>query len=509
MWIRRREAATCWLIHRDFDRPELLRRLNGPGQLMAPEAVLIPRSAALRSTELVRARLPELPDTALVIKRYRPVNSWQSLKEFFRPSRAHRSFALAFRLRLHEIPTPTPIAAGEVRRWRWLRDSYLISEEIHGARTLWQVRLAATNSRQVRALARAFASFLARFHDAGLSHTDANLSNFLVCGDPYPTPLLMAIDLDGVRPRRRVSPRTAAMDLSRLVRYMAPRESLWFIAQYCRTRKVRLRAREFRRLLLRHLTADPPGFAIVRAAGLRWTIRRGTVSAELQRVLENPDSFLIEPRLLFKHSRTVTVGRVPPASGTGGAGLVLRRVNYGKWIHRLRDAFRRSRVQRALKSGLLLEQAGVPTPRAFAAADVHRFCWPGKAYLITEEVPGAVTLAAAARCTSWLPRPLCLALADVLARLHEAGFSHRDLKASNILLDDQLRPWLIDLDGVRHFRRLSEARVVADLARLAREFAASPILLRWSGRRFLLRYCASRKIRAAFRRLDAKLRREL
>jgi tRNA A-37 threonylcarbamoyl transferase component Bud32 len=100
-------------------------------------------------------------------------------------------------------------------------------------------------------------------------------------------------------------------------------------------------------------------------------------------------------------------------------------------------------------------------------------------------------------------------LADLLARLHEAGFSHRDLKASNVLLDDQLRPWLIDLDGVRRFRRLSEARAVADLARLAREFATSPTLLRWSGRRFLLQYCVSRNIPAAFRRLDARLRSEL
>jgi tRNA A-37 threonylcarbamoyl transferase component Bud32 len=140
---------------------------------------------------------------------------------------------------------------------------------------------------------------------------------------------------------------------------------------------------------------------------------------------------------------------------------------------------------------LALEQAGVATPRVVAVG-VHRWIrWPVRAYLIIEYVPDAVTLDHFLG-HGW-PSKLVYPLADLVARLHAHGFSHRDLKATNVLVDRHHRPWLIDLDGVRDYGRLPDARAVLDLARLAQDLVVRNIPPGRSALRFLGRYCQQRE----------------
>jgi tRNA A-37 threonylcarbamoyl transferase component Bud32 len=245
------------------------------------------------------------------------------------------------------------------------------------------------------------------------------------------------------------------------------------------------------------------GWIRVEAGGLRWHLHPLANPAALRPILENPEAWLTDPALHLKHEQVVTVARVPaPTPGT--PDLVLRRLNYGKPLHRLRDVFRPTRVLRAFRHAWRLETAGVPTPRALAAAEVRRLRCPVVAYLITEYVPGAVTLKEHLARHAALNRGQVLALADLLARLHNHGYSHRDLQGTNLLLDDRLRPWLIDLDAVRRFRRLSERRAALDLGRLAWEFVRYPRVLRWNARRFLRRYCQQRHLEAALPRIEAR-----
>jgi tRNA A-37 threonylcarbamoyl transferase component Bud32 len=185
-------------------------------------------------------------------------------------------------------------------------------------------------------------------------------------------------------------------------------------------------------------------------------------------VLEAPDDFFRDTAQHFKNSRTVTVTRIP-GEPPSAPGWVLRRLNYGRLIHRLRDWARPSRACRAFFHGLFLEQAGVATPRVLAAGEVRCCRWPLRAYLLTEEVVGARTLWHVLRQDTPVPELLVDRLAELLARLHVQGFSHRDLKAANVLIASNGQPMLIDLDALRAPRHLADRRAVADLARLARD----------------------------------------
>jgi hypothetical protein len=242
----------------------------------------------------------------------------------------------------------------------------------------------------------------------------------------------------------------------------------------------------------------------VRAGRVRWTFRPAIAPAWMGEVLADPDRFLVDRDQVIADSTLVTLARIPPLNSSG-VPLLLRRLNYGRARHRWRDVFRPTRAERSFRHGLSLERAGVATPRVLAVG-VRRFLrWPRQAYLITEWVPGAITLQDLLARDRRLPRAQVHQLADLLARLHNHGLSHRDLKSTNVLFDDQLRPYLIDLDGVRPFGRPGERRAVMDLTRFAWEFVKHPRLLKWEGRRFLERYCRQRGMEAARRRLTAEI----
>lgn len=231
----------------------------------------------------------------------------------------------------------------------------------------------------------------------------------------------------------------------------------------------------------------------IRSGGLKWRINPDLQSSTDLSFITEPDDFLEDPQLLLKNTRLVTIGRIP-SNPPGAPGLVLRRLNYGRFRHQVRDFFRPSRAFRAMRHSLALEQAGLPVPRAVAVADVRKFRWPITAYFVTEEIPRAITLREHLARNGRLPAEVVGRLAQLFATLHSAGFIHGDTKSTNILLDERLHPWLIDLDGVRRFAQTPAKAAIRELARLALEIQPFPLVFKRSGLRFLTTYCRCRKI---------------
>jgi tRNA A-37 threonylcarbamoyl transferase component Bud32 len=208
-------------------------------------------------------------------------------------------------------------------------------------------------------------------------------------------------------------------------------------------------------------------FRTLRFGKLRWTLRSDANVDALLRLLHEPEQFLRDPATQIKSSRVVTIAKVRGLPEV--PDLILRRLNYGKFLHRLRDVVRPTRAHRAQRNSMLLHRAGIKTPLALAAGEERLLRWPRVAYLVTEEVPGATTLASLHARGPIAPE-LLRRVAVLIAKLHGQGLSHRDLKWTNILFDKRMEPWLIDLDGVREFKTITDYQARLDLLSLARSF---------------------------------------
>ena len=163
-------------------------------------------------------------------------------------------------------------------------------------------------------------------------------------------------------------------------------------------------------------------------------------------------------------------------------GALLRRLGRtGRW---------ESLAQEEAAAISAVARAGVPTMRVLAAGTQRSGWRPGASYLVVSSVPGD----ALERCGQALlsdptapadrPANLTAALAELVARLHLAGWVHRDLYASHVFASavpgGDVRLHLIDL--ARAFRprlRLRRWRV-KDLAQLKYSMPADWVQTWWS-----------------------------
>jgi len=242
------------------------------------------------------------------------------------------------------------------------------------------------------------------------------------------------------------------------------------------------------------------------------------------------------------HRCRVVLARAPELPAVDAVcvkGVIPGRMT-ARWLQR----FRWSPVRRAWELGQALLRRGLDTPRPLACIDSAGQT-PGMGYLVTEALTGTQTARAlvAERAatadgarTLW---PLARRLARQLRRLHACQFDHRDLKLANLLVQversgppwDDLTPavahpagsgtvtgseareeesghrnpgqaprrlrdrsepriWLLDLEGIRRWRRLPRARRVQNLARLHVSVAAQGMHSRALRARFLRAYLA-------------------
>jgi tRNA A-37 threonylcarbamoyl transferase component Bud32 len=265
------------------------------------------------------------------------------------------------------------------------------------------------------------------------------------------------------------------------------REHHWFLVEYCRSRSPQLSARELRWNLLPQPGDNRSGLqnnkvqpAIESRGGLRWRVRRSLVNTHAEAIMNAPDEFLARARVL-KPSRSSAV--------SAQDGLVLKRYNFRKWRNLFKDLVRGSKARRCFFRALHLETAGIPTARPLAFAEQRCGGVPLRSYLLMEEIPQAASLFA------WRgdKRRAIQSLARLIARLHDAGFTHQDLKEGNLLLDGRGEAFLVDLDGLRYVRRVEDKWAVADLARLAQAAAGQSRATRTDHVRFLQAYCRMRR----------------
>jgi 3-deoxy-D-manno-octulosonic acid kinase len=196
--------------------------------------------------------------------------------------------------------------------------------------------------------------------------------------------------------------------------------------------------------------------------------------------------------------------------------LFVRPYRKGGLLRHLRgDRFRGSlRPLRELALHRRLAGLGVPVADAVAAVVLEgRGGWRG--FLLTSEVLGAVDL------QSWLhgsPAPASVPRGEFLQRagaavrrLHDAGVSHVDLHAKNLLLTPEGQVLVLDLDRAREYPGpLEESERFSNLVRLGRGIEKHRMKGLQCGTRDALRFLEGYAgPRASARRLLAEVRARL
>ncbi len=200
----------------------------------------------------------------------------------------------------------------------------------------------------------------------------------------------------------------------------------------------------------------------------------------LEAVRDDPEQ-LFRDNLVRWHKQTprhrVAEVRLPKSANAPATGAFLKCIEergiWRRWLAR----FRHSPVRHGWEIGHVLLRRGIDTPRPLLfverpEADSRNL------YLLTEAIPGSLSAAeffakcwpGLSRCkrSEWLGLHLAR-LARQLRRMHDAGFDHRDLKFSNLVVAGDLadpRIWFLDLDGVGVWRRLPARRATQNLARI-------------------------------------------
>ncbi|MGM0701817.1 MAG: 3-deoxy-D-manno-octulosonic acid kinase [Pseudomonadota bacterium] len=132
---------------------------------------------------------------------------------------------------------------------------------------------------------------------------------------------------------------------------------------------------------------------------------------------------------------------------------VLRLYRRGGMVARLSErryvwtGLQRTRAIREFRLTADLHARGLPVPRPVAAG-VTRYGLTYEAALITVRIPGARTLADLLMADE-ANDDLLQRVGATIRRFHDAGLDHVDLNARNLLVDQESKVWMIDLDRCR------------------------------------------------------------
>lgn len=201
-----------------------------------------------------------------------------------------------------------------------------------------------------------------------------------------------------------------------------------------------------------------------------------------------------------KDSHSALVARAVLPHPEQPVPVIIKRPRARNWRRRLSQWLTTSRSARGWQIGHALLHRDIATARPLALLERRVGPFVRDSVLITEAVPDALDLESSlrqehARGTprAWarLKRALTPLLVAHLRRTLEHGFTHRDCKASNLLLvrHPRLRLLWIDMDGLRWRGQPRETEMLRPLVRLHVSLLDVPGLSRTDRVRFLRAWC--------------------
>lgn len=488
------------------------------------------------------------------VKHYHPRSRLRRLVRRWGPSDAKREMRYMEYLARHGVATPRALAAACRGGEEWLATEAVEPSQTADLWHAARLREGAAGAAAIRRATAALGALVGRMHAAGVIHRDLHCGNVLILDGPDgPQPVLM--DLHRVRRRRRLSRRARARNLAQIFYdrhdFTTRCDRLRFLKAYLAAgggggtlRGWQLLVEHFAAGHTRRQHADRDR----RAAGNNKYFRRvnlgrrwrghvvlaskrrpaGSKAAQMEFTADAWLAALAEPEALLssadvevvKDSRSVRVVRRRLVVGGLAVDVYVKRFRRKYPWKVLVDCFRPSRAVRAFRAGHVLLTRRIATPLPLAALERRTGPFLRDSILLTETCEGAAlgpflqtslahpppgaaappaggpTARTGAGVSLAPPRQRAQEvlgqLGRMVQRLHDNNLAHRDLKASNILVQcspgADPRVVLLDLDGLSRRRRLGLSRKFQGLMRLNVSLLNCPVVNHAGRLRMLMGY---------------------
>jgi len=228
---------------------------------------------------------------------------------------------------------------------------------------------------------------------------------------------------------------------------------------------------------------DHPEFVVEKRGSLSIHVVRTLAKELIPNIAADPDDFFRLPGCeIIKDQRKIKVARIKVKIQGDAKSVYLKRYNAFSWRYRLGSLFQSSGALRSLNGAAILAESGIPTARPLAAVDSRSWGMLNKSFFLSEEIEGGKTADA-----YWREKLLTMkgkqgmrrrnrfvrAIGELFRSLHNQDVYHNDLKDANILVGPDSGGstehfYLLDLEGIRRYRKLNRRRQIKNLVQLNR-----------------------------------------
>jgi tRNA A-37 threonylcarbamoyl transferase component Bud32 len=203
----------------------------------------------------------------------------------------------------------------------------------------------------------------------------------------------------------------------------------------------------------------------------------------MRNLAPDPDHLFDQPGCeIIKDQKKIKVARLKIEIQGNVKGVYLKRYNAFSWRYRFGSLFQESGALKSLNGAAILSESGIRTARPLAAVDSRSWGMLNRSFFISEEVENGKTADA-----YWREELLTIkgkegrrrrkrflqGIGELFRCLHQQDVYHNDLKDANILVRPDFSTagehfYLLDLEGIRRYRKLNRRRQTKNLVQLNR-----------------------------------------